>query len=71
MVELDDCSILQLEHLVRSRLSRAHDLFSVRNLIIWRLCMLKCPAMCHAIDEQLDRFNLRETQVSRRTRYPL
>jgi hypothetical protein len=32
MVELDNCSILQLEHLVESRPSRVHDLFSVRNL---------------------------------------
>jgi hypothetical protein len=34
MVELDDCSILQLEHLVGSNLSRVHDLFSVQNLSI-------------------------------------
>jgi hypothetical protein len=34
MVEVDDGSILWLEHLVRRRLSRVHDLFSVWNLSI-------------------------------------
>jgi hypothetical protein len=34
MVELDDCNILQLEHLVGSNLSKAHDLFNVQNISI-------------------------------------
>jgi hypothetical protein len=42
MVELDDYNILHLEHLVRSKQSRVHDLFSVQNLIISRLRMFKC-----------------------------
>jgi hypothetical protein len=70
MVELDDCSILQLGHLVGSRMSRAHDSISVRNLSISRLRMLKCQAMCRATNEHLARLDLRETRVSRRTRYP-
>jgi hypothetical protein len=53
MVELDDYSILQLGHLVRSRMSRTHDSVSVRNLSNSRLCMFKCQAMCRATDEHL------------------
>jgi hypothetical protein len=34
MVELDDCNILQLKHLVGSNFSRVHDLFRVQNLNI-------------------------------------
>jgi hypothetical protein len=41
MIGLDDCIILQPEHLVESKLSRAHDLVSVRKLSILRLRMLK------------------------------
>jgi hypothetical protein len=71
MVELDDCSILQFEHLVESRLSRVHDSVSIQNITISRLRMLKCQAMCHMTNEHLARLDLRETRVFRRTRYPL
>jgi hypothetical protein len=71
MVELDDCSTLQLEHLVGSNLSRAHDLFSIRNLITLRLCMFKSQAMCRVTNKHLAQLDLRETWVSRRTQYPL
>jgi hypothetical protein len=71
MVELDDSSILQLENIIGSNLSRAHDLFSVRKLSILRLHMFKCQAMCHMTNEHLARLDLSETQVCRRTRYPL
>jgi hypothetical protein len=71
MVELDDNSILQLKHLVGSNLSRVHDLFSVQTLSSLRLCMFKCQAVCHATNEHLARLDLSETQVSRRTWYPL
>jgi hypothetical protein len=40
MAELDDYSILQLGHLVGSRLGGTHDSVSVENLSISRLCML-------------------------------
>jgi ribosomal protein S13 len=53
MIELDDRSILQLKHLVGSNLSRAHDLFSVQNVSISRLCMFRCHAMCRATNEHL------------------
>jgi hypothetical protein len=42
MVMLDDCSILQPRHLVRSRLGGMHDSFSVWNLSISWLCMFEC-----------------------------
>jgi hypothetical protein len=67
---LDDCSILQLEHLVRSRLGGVHNSFNIWNLSISWLRMFKCQAMCYATDEHLARLDLRETRVSRRTRYP-
>jgi hypothetical protein len=61
MVELDDYNILQLKHLVRSNLSRAHDLFSVRNLSISWLCMFSSKAMCDVTNEHLARLDLRES----------
>jgi hypothetical protein len=67
MVELDDSSILELKHLVGRRLSRAHDLFSVWNLSISRLRVLKCQAKCYATNEHLAWLDLRETWVSRST----
>jgi hypothetical protein len=70
MAELDDCNILQLKHLVRSNLSRVHDLFSVQNLSISRLHMFKCQAMYLTTNEHLSRLDLTETRVSRRTQYP-
>jgi hypothetical protein len=45
MLRLDDCSILQPEHLVRSRLRRTHDSFSIRNISISQLHKFKCQAM--------------------------
>jgi hypothetical protein len=41
MVGLDDCGILQPEHLVESRLGGVQDLISVQNLSISQLRMLK------------------------------
>jgi hypothetical protein len=70
MAELDHCNILQLGHLVRSRLSRAHDSVYIQKLSISRLCMLKCEAMCSANDKHLASLDLRETRVSEGTRYP-
>jgi hypothetical protein len=70
MVGLDDCSILHPGHLVWSRLGGTHDSFSIRNLRISRLRMFKCQAMCRATDGHLAWLDLREIQVSIRTRYP-
>jgi hypothetical protein len=61
MANLDDCNILQLRHLVGSRLSRVHDSINVQNLNILWLHILKCQAMCHAIDEHLAQLDLSET----------
>jgi hypothetical protein len=61
MVELDDCSVLQLEHLVRSNLSRAQYLFSIWNLIISQLRMFNSHAICRMTNEHLARIDLRET----------
>jgi hypothetical protein len=61
MAEVDDCNILQLGHLVKSRLSRAHDSISILNLSISQFCKLKCQVMCRAIDEHLAQLDLRET----------
>jgi hypothetical protein len=41
MAELDDCSISQPGHLVRSRLGGTYDSVSIQNLCISRLHMLK------------------------------
>jgi hypothetical protein len=71
IVKLDDYNILQVKHLVGSNLSRVYDLFSVQNLSISRLCMFKSQAMCRVTNEHLAWLDLRETRVSRRTRYPL
>jgi hypothetical protein len=53
MIGLDDCSILQPEHLVRSRLGETHDSFSVQNLNISWLLMFNYQAMCHVTDRHL------------------
>jgi hypothetical protein len=70
MAGLDDCNILQLEHLVWSRLGETQDSFNIWNLSILWLCMFKCQAMCHVTDRHLAQLDLRETRVSRRTQYP-
>jgi hypothetical protein len=69
MAGLDDYSILQPRHLVESRLGGMHDSLSVQNLSISRLRMFKCQAMCRMTNVLLAQLDLRETQVSRRTRY--
>jgi hypothetical protein len=70
MARLDDCSILQPGHLVESRLGGMHNSFSIQNLSISWLCMLKCQAMCRTTNEHYVCLDLREARVSRRTRYP-
>jgi hypothetical protein len=70
MTGLDDCDILQPGHLVESKLGGMHDSFSIQNLSISRLRMFKCQVMCRATDGHLAWLDLRETWVSRRTRYP-
>jgi hypothetical protein len=71
MTELDNCNILQPEHLVGSRLGGTRDLFSVQNISISLLRMFKSQDMCRATNEHLARLDPREIRVSRRTRYPL
>jgi hypothetical protein len=70
MARLEYCNIIQPEYLVRRRLGGTHDLFSVQNLSISRLHMFKCQAMCRTTNGHLAWLDLRETRVSRRTRYP-
>jgi hypothetical protein len=62
MAKLDDYNILQLRHLVRSRLSRVHDSASIQNLNISQLRMLKCQTMCRMTNEYLAQLDLRETE---------
>jgi hypothetical protein len=69
MGSIDDCSILQPKHLVRSKLGWTHDSFSIWNLSIPWLRMFKCQTMCRATDRQLAQLNLRETRAYKRTRY--
>jgi hypothetical protein len=69
MVGLDDCNILQPGHLVGSKLGGTHDSFNIQNLNISHLYMFKCEAMCRATNEHLAQLDLRETRVSRKTRY--
>jgi hypothetical protein len=70
MAGLHDYNILQPRHLVRSRLGVMHDLFSVQNLSISRLCMFKSKAMCCTMNDHLAPLDLRESRVSRLTQYP-
>jgi hypothetical protein len=51
MAGLDDCGILQHEHLVKSRLGGTHDSFNIWNSNISQLRMLKCLAMCRTTNE--------------------
>jgi hypothetical protein len=53
MAGLDDCIILQLGHLVRTRLGGTHDSFDVWNLNISQLHMFKSQAIYRATDEHL------------------
>jgi hypothetical protein len=53
MAGLDDCIILQLRHLVRTRLGGTHDSFDVWNLNISQLRMFKSQAIYRATDEHL------------------
>jgi hypothetical protein len=41
MAGLDDCNILQPEHLVRRRVGGTHDSINIQSLSISWLCMLK------------------------------
>jgi hypothetical protein len=52
MTELDDCSILQPRHLVRSRLGGMHDSFNVWNINISWIRIFKSHAMCHVPCDQ-------------------
>jgi hypothetical protein len=61
MARLDDWDILQPEHLVGYKLSRAHDLLSVPNLDISWFRMHKCQGICRATNEHLAWLDLRET----------
>jgi hypothetical protein len=70
MAGLDDCNILQFKYFVRSRLGGMHDSINIQNLSISRFRMFKCQAMCRSTDRHLAWLDVRETQVSRRTRYP-
>jgi hypothetical protein len=61
MAGLDDCSILQLGHLVRNRLGGMQNSFNVQNLGISWLRMFKSQARRRATNEHLAQFDLRET----------
>jgi hypothetical protein len=69
MVGLDDCSILQLRHLVQSRLGGMHDSISIQNLRLHSSACGSGQAMCHVTKEHLACCGLRQTRVSGGTRY--
>jgi hypothetical protein len=70
MARLDDCSILQLRHLVENRLGGMHDSISVQNLRSHSFACTSSQTMSRATKENLAWRDLRETRVSRGTRYP-
>jgi hypothetical protein len=70
MAGLDDCSILQLRHLVRNRLGGTHDSISVQNLRAHSFTCRNSQAMCHTTKEHLACRDLRKIRVFRGTRYP-
>jgi hypothetical protein len=61
MVGLDDCSILQPRHLVRSRLGGTHDSISVQNLRSHGFECMSSQAMSRATKERLAYYDLRQT----------
>jgi hypothetical protein len=67
MAELDDCSILQLRHLVENRLGGTHDSISVQNLISHSFACTSSQAMSRATKEHLAWRDLWQTRVSRGT----
>jgi hypothetical protein len=70
MAGLVDCSILQPGHLVRNILGGMHDSISVQNLRSHGFTCMSNQAMSHATKEHLAWHDLRQTRVSRGTRYP-
>jgi hypothetical protein len=70
MARLDDCSILQPEHLVENRLGQMHDLINIQNFRSHNFACKSSQAMCHATKGGLACPSLRQTQVSGGTRYP-
>jgi hypothetical protein len=69
MAELDDCSILQPEHLVENRLGGTHDSISVQKLRSHNFACRSSQTMCHVTKEHLACWDMRKNQVSRGTRY--
>jgi hypothetical protein len=61
MAGLDDCSILQPEHLVEIRLGGTHDSINIHNLRSHSFACMSSQAMSHATKEHLAWRNLRET----------
>jgi hypothetical protein len=53
MAGLDDSSILQLRHLVRSRLGGTHDLINIQNLSSHGFACMSSQAMSRVTKEHL------------------
>jgi hypothetical protein len=70
MARLDDCSILQPEHLVENRLGGTHDSISVQNLRSHNFACRSSQTMCRATKEHLACHDLRKIWVSGGTWYP-
>jgi hypothetical protein len=68
MVRLDDCSILQPEHLVKNILGGTHDSISIQNLRLLSFACGSSQAMSHGTKEHLAWRDLKETQVSKGSR---
>jgi hypothetical protein len=60
MARLDDCTILQLGHLVKSRLRGVHDLISIQNLSSQGFACTSSQAMSHVTKEHLAWCDLRQ-----------
>jgi hypothetical protein len=70
MAGLDDCNILQSEHLVRNRLGGTNDSISVPNLRSHVFACTSSQVMSNMTKEHLAWHDLRETRVFGGTRYP-
>jgi hypothetical protein len=70
MAGLDECSILQPGHLVGSKLRGTHDLINIQNLSLYGFACTSSQAISCATKEHFVQCDLRQTRVSKGTRYP-
>jgi hypothetical protein len=61
---LDDCSILQPIHFIRSKLGGMHDSINIHNVIYHGFACTSSQDMSHMTKKHLAWHDLRQTQVS-------